>query len=129
MLTRFKFQAKIPILSEVCIQGEWQKYTLPSPPPTKDEELKNIEYKMGIRYLIFSVNSVTVSYFTRYDSLLQNAADVVTKFDSYFITKCYRSLLQNASGFLLQNATFVTKCDSTKDNQSTLYTTPYHISM
>ena len=55
----------------------------------------------------------------RYDSLLQNAIDVVTKWDSYFITKCDRSLLQNASGFLLQNATvitksddFITKCDS-----------------
>ena len=40
-----------------------------------------------------------------YDSLLQNATDVITKCDSYFITKCDRSLLQNASGFLLQNAT------------------------
>ena len=28
-----------------------------------------------------------------------------------FITKCDRSLLQNATGFLLQNATVITKCD------------------
>ena len=39
----------------------------------------------------------------RCDSLLQNATDV--------ITKCDRSLLQNASGFLLQNATVIAKCD------------------
>ena len=54
----------------------------------------------------------------RCDSLLQNATDVISKYDSYFITKCDRSLLQNASGFflqnatvLLQNATGIAKCD------------------
>ena len=53
-----------------------------------------------------------------YDSLLQNATDFITKYDSYFITKCDRSLLKNESGFLLQNATVllqnatvITKCD------------------
>ena len=53
-----------------------------------------------------------------YDTLLQNATDVITKCDSYFITKCDRILLQNASGFfitnvtiLLQIATVITKCD------------------
>ena len=66
---------------------------------------------MSIRNLIFGVNSVTVSDLIRYDSLLQNATDVITKCNSYFITKCDRSLLQNASGFLLQNATVITKCD------------------
>ena len=39
------------------------------------------------------------------DSLSQNATDIVRKCDSYFITKCERSLLQNVSGFLLQNGT------------------------
>ena len=51
------------------------------------------------------VNNVTVSYLICYDSLLQNATDVISKCDSYFITKCDRSsLLHNASGFLLQKA-------------------------
>ena len=62
---------------------------------------------MGIRNLIFGVNSVTALYLIRYGSLLQTATDVITKCDSYFITKCDRSLLQNASGFLLQNATIL----------------------
>ena len=73
---------------------------------------------MSIRNLIFGVNSVTVSDLIRYDSLLQNATDVITKCDSYFITKCDKSLLQNALGFLLQNAkvllqnaTVIRKCD------------------
>ena len=62
----------------------------------------------------------------RYDSLLQNATDIMTKCDSCFIAKCDRRLLQNASGFLLQNATvllqnvtviancndFIRKCDT-----------------
>ena len=69
------------------------------------------------------VNGVTVSYLICYDGLLQNTTGVITKCDSYFSTKCDRSLLQNAPVFLLQNATvllqngtvitdnFITKCD------------------
>ena len=66
---------------------------------------------MSIGNLILSVNSVTVSCFIHYDSLLQNATDVIKKCDSYFVTKWDRSLLQNASGFLLQNAALTAKCD------------------
>ena len=40
-----------------------------------------------------------------YDTLLQNVTYIITKYDSYFIVKCDKSLLQNAPGFLLQNAT------------------------
>ena len=47
-----------------------------------------------------------------YDTVLQNATDIITKCNSYFITKCNRRLLQNAPGFLLQNATVITNCDS-----------------
>ena len=50
---------------------------------------------------------------------MQNATDIITKCDSYFITKCNRSLLETASGFLLQNArvlsqnvTVITNCDN-----------------
>ena len=46
-----------------------------------------------------------VSYLIHNDSLLQNATDIITKCDSYFITKCDRSLLQIASVILFQNAT------------------------
>ena len=66
---------------------------------------------MSIGNLILSANSVTVSCFIHYDSLLQNATDVIKKCDSYFVTKWDRSLLQNASGFLLQNAALIAKCD------------------
>ena len=93
--------------------------SLPSPPFSKDEGLKDMGHSMSIGNLILGVNSVTVLYFIRHDSLLQNATDIITKCDSYFITKCNRSLLQNASGFLLQNATVllqnatvVTDCDN-----------------
>ena len=52
---------------------------------------------MDIRNLIFDVNSVTVSYLIYYDSLLQNATEIITKCDSCFITKCdvYYKLRQN----------------------------------
>ena len=42
-------------------------------------------------------------------SLLQNATDIITKCNDYFITKWDRSLLPNASSFLLQNATVLLK--------------------
>ena len=48
----------------------------------------------------------------RYDSLLQNTTDIIAKCDSYFTAKWDRSLLQNASGFLLENATVITKCNN-----------------
>ena len=53
--------------------------------------------------MILGVTSVAVSYLILYDSLLQNATDIIAKCDSYFIAKCDRSLLQNA--------TVITKCD------------------
>ena len=71
-----------------------------------------------MRNLILGINSVTISFLIHYDSLLQNATDITTRCDSYFIIKCDRSLLQHASGFLLQNAavlfknaTVFTNCD------------------
>ena len=74
----------------------------------------------------------SVSYLVHCDTLLQNAADIIRKCDSYVITKCDKSLLQNFSGFLLQNptillqeatilfqnATFITKCVGTGVNES-----------
>ena len=71
----------------------------------------DIGHIINIGNLILVVNSIAVSYLIRYDSLLQNAIDIITKCDSKFITKCHKSLLQNALDFLLQNATFITKCD------------------
>ena len=88
LLSWFKFQAKIPSRSGVCLQGEWQKYTPPSPPLSKDEALKNIEHSMSIRNLIFGVKSVKVSYMIGYDSLLQMRQKFITKWVRFFITKC-----------------------------------------
>ena len=66
----------------------------------QNEGIKKIGYSMSIKNLIFGINSVTVSYLIHYVSLLQNAIDVITKCDSYFVTKCDRSLLQNANIFI-----------------------------
>ena len=113
----FKFQAKIPTRSGVSRESSENKPVLPTP-LFKDEGLKNIGHSINIGNLILVVNSDTVSYLIFYYSLLQNATDIITKCDSYFIPKCDKGLLQNASGFFLQNATIlsqnatvITKCD------------------
>ena len=60
-----------------------------------------------------------VPYLFHYNTLLQNVTDIITKCDSYFITKYAISgfLLENATVItnaliLLQYATFITKCVS-----------------
>ena len=65
-----------------------------------------------------TVLDLGVLHLIHYKTLLENATDILTKCDSYFITKCGKSLSQNASGFLLQNATVllqnaiaITNCD------------------
>ena len=79
------------------------KITPPSTPSSNDEGLRDIGYIMNIENLILGANTIMVSHLIHYDSLLQNATNI--------IRKCDRSLLQNLSGFLLQNATVITKCD------------------
>ena len=53
------------------------------------------------RYFSFGPMMGEVSHLVHYDILLQNGTNIITKCDSYFITKCDRSLLKNVSGFLL----------------------------
>ena len=90
LLSWFKLQAKILTRSGVCVQGDWQKYTPPSPPLSKDEALKNIGHSMSTRNLIFGVNSVTISYLIRYDSLLQSVTEVYYKMRQVFYYKIQR---------------------------------------
>ena len=118
----FKFQTKIPSRSGVCVQGEWQKYTPPSPPLSKDEGLKDIGHSISIANLILGLSNVMIwfliCWFLICYGLIFDATGFIIKRDSYFITKGDRSLLQNASGFLLQNATIflekkvITNCDN-----------------
>ena len=82
---------------------------------------------MSIGKVILCINNVTVSYLIHYERLLQNATDIITK-------KSTAILLQNAAEVyytmrqffyykmrqfyykmrqLLQNAMFITNCDST----------------
>ena len=72
----------------VCVQGQRQKYTPPSPPLSKVEELRDIRYSMSIGNLILGANSVTVSY--------------LIHITVYY--KMWQILLQNATAVLLQNA-------------------------
>ena len=60
---------------------------------------------------------VIVSYLAHYHTLLQNATDVITKCDSYFIIKCGKSL-QNVSVFLLQNVTVLLQNASYSRNET-----------
>ena len=93
------FKQKLQALLEYAFWEKEKKIPPPSSPLSKYEVLKDIGHIMSIGNLILGVNSVTVSYLTHYDSLLQNATDIITKCDGYFITKCDRSYLQNGAGF------------------------------
>ena len=108
LLAWSKFQAKLPSRSGVCVQREWQKCSSPSPPLPKDEGISDIGHCSSIGNLVLGVNSVTVLYLIHYDSLLQNATDIITHYYTMrklfyyktrekFITKCVRF--------------FITKCD------------------
>ena len=57
-------------------------------------------------------SQLCISHLVYYDTLFQNAIDIITKCDRYVITKCDKSLLQNASGVLLQNATILLKSET-----------------
>ena len=95
---------------------------------------------MSTRNLIWGVNGVTVSCLIHYDRLLQNATDVITKYDNNFITECCRNLLQIPSGFfykmqlcyykmwqLFTNCDdFIIKCDSYYKMRRLLQITTLH---
>ena len=80
---------------------------------------------------------IAVSYLVHYDTLLQNARDVITKCDSYVIPKYIRffitkwdSFISNCDSYdkirgfyfkmwqLLQSASFITKCVGTMTNSN-----------
>ena len=92
MLTRPKIQAKIPSHSGDRILGESKLYALPA------------EHEHGDRDKI--------SYLIHYNNLLQNATDVITKRDSYFITKCDEVYFKNRQVFITKRDSVITKCDS-----------------
>ena len=52
---------------------------------------------------------VTVSYLVHYEILLQNATEIITKCDKSLLQNALGILFQNAT-VLLQNVTVVTKC-------------------
>ena len=122
----FTFQAKILSRSWVCVQGECQKYSPSSSPLSKYGKLRDIGHSMSNGNLILDVKAfrfhiwfiMTVYYKIRQillqnatAILLQNTAEVYYKMCEVFYYKM-RQLLQVMT-ILLQNATFITNCDST----------------
>ena len=96
LLAWLKFQTKVAGRSGVYVQGDWEKNTPSSPSLSKDRG-----------NLILGVNSVTVSYLMHYDSLLQNATDILLQNAIEVYYKMRQILSQNATAILLQNATEV----------------------
>ena len=93
------------------LSGRVTKISPPFPSLSKDEGLRDIGHIMSIGNLLLGVNSVAVSYLIHYDSLLQNATDIMTK--------CGSNLLQNATEvyykmcqvFYYKMRQFILKCD------------------
>ena len=84
-------------------------------PPSNGEGLCDIQHSMSI---VLDTRLHLVKYLIYYDTLVQNAIDIITKCNNYLITKCGRSLLLYNTTVLLQNATAITKSDDfiTKGN-------------
>ena len=55
---------------------------------------------------------VLMSYQIRCNTLLQNATDIITKCNNFFIIKWDKTLLQSQSGFVLQIVTVYYKMQS-----------------
>ena len=97
---RQKFQAVLEYAFRECDKNT----TLPRLRSLKTKELRDIRYSISIGNLILGFNSVKVSCLIHYDTL-------ITKCCSYFITKCNKSLLQNAS--VITNCDdLIIKCDN-----------------
>ena len=89
---------------------------------SKDEGPRDIWHDMNMevntrKFNFFESLVVLILHLIHSDTPWQNAADIITQCDSYFKTKFDRSLLQNASGNLLQMQHFflqivavITKC-------------------
>ena len=83
---------------------------------SKDQGPKDIGHKMGIvvdtrKFEFWELVVFLDSYLVHYYISLQNATDAITKCNGYFTTKWDKSLLQNASAFLLKRESFNSKCD------------------
>ena len=68
---------------------------------SKDEGPRDIWHNMNMevntrKFNFFESLVVLILHLIHSDTPWQNAADIITKCDSYFKTKCDRSLLQNA---------------------------------
>ena len=82
-------------------QGGGQLYA-----PSKTKGLRDFGHSMSTSAI------ATILYLIHNNTLLQNVTEFIAKCNSYFITKsCITKVLQNMSGFSLQNATIITKCD------------------
>ena len=68
----------------------------------ENADQNNSEYGHFLRSVVVAVFSLV-----HYDTLLQKATDITKKWDSYFISKCNKSLLQSASCFFLIKSAIV----------------------
>ena len=82
----------------------------------ENADQNNSEYGHFLRSVVVAVFSLV-----HYDTLLQKATDITKKWDSYFISKCNKSLLQSASCFF-----FKKKCDSFITRQDVTFITKYN---
>ena len=90
----------------------------------------NMSMKLNTREFWESI-VVVVSYIVHYNTLLQNATDIITKCNSFFITKCDKSLLKKYVRFFIikfDNSLlkkhvrfFITKWDSFMTNCDSYY--------
>ena len=100
-------------------------------PPSIEEGSEDIESRRNValytrKFILKSQQWLSFCILLYYDTLLQNATGISTKRDSYFITKCYKSLLQDASCFYCKIRPFYYKmreCDNFVSKCNNFYKT------
>ena len=80
-------------------------------PPSRNKVLQGIRYSMSI--ILVTIKNLFLGVRSCYSFIFASLWHFIKRRDSYFITNCDKSLLQNTLHILLQNATFITKCVGT----------------
>lgn len=78
-------------------------------PPSRNKVLRGIRYSMSI--ILVTIKNLFLGVRSCYSFIFASLWDFIKRCDSYFITNCDRSLLQNTSSFITSCYSFIKICE------------------